>query len=184
MTKPAITKRQVKGTPLTYSELDTNFQNLRDATITLTAGGVSVVNDLNGGTTFVSDSLSISGDNTTKTITIELEQNFGPISAGNPYAPNYKDGTVQQITTASASFVVAQPTNQPVGSTITVIVTVSAAVAPATITFTGQLLNSDVSVQYHERGRTIEFVTGAGVAVIKILRTSSAYLTSVQTDFA
>jgi hypothetical protein len=33
MTKPVITKRTVKGSALTYNELDTNFQNLRDATI-------------------------------------------------------------------------------------------------------------------------------------------------------
>ena len=38
MAKPAITKRVTKGSALTYAELDTNFDNLKDATVTLTAG--------------------------------------------------------------------------------------------------------------------------------------------------
>ena len=73
MAKPAITKRAVKGTPLTYAELDTNFQNLQDATITLKAGtgGTDVVSDLNGTITLVAGSnITLSGDNTAKTVTI------------------------------------------------------------------------------------------------------------------
>jgi hypothetical protein len=77
MTKPAITKRQVKGTPLTYSELDTNFQNLRDATVTLQAGtgGTSVVSDLNGTITLVAGTgIVLSGDNTAKTVTLSTTE--------------------------------------------------------------------------------------------------------------
>ena len=49
MTKPAITNRVTKGAALTYSELDTNFTNLQNATITVTSDtGSSIVNDLNG----------------------------------------------------------------------------------------------------------------------------------------
>ena len=73
MTKPAITKREVKGLALTYSELDTNFQNLRDATVSLTAGtgGTQVVSDLNGNITLVAGTgITLSGDNTAKTLTI------------------------------------------------------------------------------------------------------------------
>lgn len=47
MAKPSITLRETKGTPLSYSELDTNFENLRDATITVSADGNSIVLDLN-----------------------------------------------------------------------------------------------------------------------------------------
>ena len=74
MTKPVIVKRGVKGSALTFTELDTNFQNLDDATITLVAGsgGVSVVNDLNGTTTFVAtDGITLTGDNTAKTIALD-----------------------------------------------------------------------------------------------------------------
>ena len=73
MAKPAITKRVTKGSALTYSELDTNFQNLADATIALTAGtgGTQVISDLNGNITLVAGTnITLTGNNTTKQITI------------------------------------------------------------------------------------------------------------------
>jgi hypothetical protein len=73
MAKPAITKRTTKGSALTYSELDTNFQNLADATVSLTAGtgGTAVTADLNGNITLVAGTnISLTGDNTAKTLTI------------------------------------------------------------------------------------------------------------------
>ena len=73
MAKPAITKRVTKGSALTYAELDTNFQNLTDATLTLTAGtaGTQVISDLNGNITLVAGTgISLAGNNTAKTITI------------------------------------------------------------------------------------------------------------------
>lgn len=73
MAKPAITKRAVKAAALTYSELDTNFQNLADATISLTAGsgGTQVTSDLNGNITLVAGTnVTLTGDNTAKTVTI------------------------------------------------------------------------------------------------------------------
>lgn len=47
MAKPAITKREVKGSVLSYAELDANFQNLADATISVNADGNLIVLDLN-----------------------------------------------------------------------------------------------------------------------------------------
>lgn len=73
MPKPSITKRSSKGSALTYTELDNNFQNLSDATVSLTAGtgGTAVTADLNGNITLVAGSnVTITGDNTAKTITI------------------------------------------------------------------------------------------------------------------
>ena len=54
MTKPVIVKRATKGTALTYTELDNNFQNLDDATITVTGDTGTITNNLN-------DSFKISG---------------------------------------------------------------------------------------------------------------------------
>lgn len=74
MTKPALTLRGTKGTPLTNDELDTNFENLRDATIGVGAGtsGVVVVSDLNGTVTLVEGTgITLTGDNTAKTIVID-----------------------------------------------------------------------------------------------------------------
>lgn len=48
MAKPSVTTRTTKGSPLSYSELDTNFENLRDATLTVTDGTNSTAIDLNG----------------------------------------------------------------------------------------------------------------------------------------
>lgn len=73
MTKPVITKRATKGSALTYDELDANFQNLDDATISLKAGssGTTVTSDLNGTITLVAGSnVTLSGNNTTKEVTI------------------------------------------------------------------------------------------------------------------
>ena len=73
MAKPSVTLRNTKGAALTYSELDTNFTNLKDATLTLTAGsgGTSVTADLNGTITIVAGTnITVSGDNSAKTITI------------------------------------------------------------------------------------------------------------------
>jgi hypothetical protein len=73
MAKPAITKRNTKAAALTYSELDTNFQNLADATLTLRAGtgGTNVTADLNGTITLVAGTnVTLTGDNSAKTITV------------------------------------------------------------------------------------------------------------------
>jgi hypothetical protein len=48
MTKPVVTLRNTKGSALTYTELDTNFSNLRDATITVSDGTNTKAIDLNG----------------------------------------------------------------------------------------------------------------------------------------
>jgi hypothetical protein len=74
MAKPSITKRNTKAAALTYSELDTNFQNLADATLTLRAGtgGTNVTADLNGTITLVAGTnVTLTGDNSAKTITVK-----------------------------------------------------------------------------------------------------------------
>ena len=73
MAKPSVTLRATKGTALTYTELDTNFTNLKDATVTLTAGsgGTAVTSDLNDTITLVAGSnVTLTGNNSAKTITI------------------------------------------------------------------------------------------------------------------
>jgi hypothetical protein len=95
MTKPVIVKRSVKGAALTFTELDTNFQNLDDATITLKAGsaGVSVASDLNGIITLVAtDGISLTGNNTTKEIAIDasLVRDTTPQLGGNLDVQTFK----------------------------------------------------------------------------------------------
>jgi hypothetical protein len=73
MVKPVITTRTTKGSALTWTEGDANLTNLQDATISIKAGtgGTSVSNELNGELTLVAGTgISLSGDNTAKTITV------------------------------------------------------------------------------------------------------------------
>ncbi len=73
LTKPVIINRVGKAVPLTFAEHDTNFANLRNATLTVKAGtgGTDVVSDLNGVITLVAGSnITVTGDNTAKTVTI------------------------------------------------------------------------------------------------------------------
>lgn len=63
MAKPSITKRVDKAAALTYAELDANFQNLADATISIDADGNVIVLDLNDTVTLTP------GDNVTFSVT-------------------------------------------------------------------------------------------------------------------
>jgi hypothetical protein len=84
MTKPVIVTRAGKGSALTWTEGDANFTNLQDATFTLVAGtgGTSVVSDLNGSVTLVAGTnVTLSGDNTAKTVTINATGGGGGLTA-------------------------------------------------------------------------------------------------------
>ena len=80
MAKPNITTRATKGSALTWTEGDQNLENLRDATISIKAdtAGTSVVSDLNGEITLVAGTnVTLTGDNTAKTITIDAAGGSG-----------------------------------------------------------------------------------------------------------
>lgn len=87
MVKPVIIKRNVKGAALTFSELDTNFQNLDDATISIAVqGGDTVVNDLNDTTTFVAtDGIAITATASSQSIAFDASviQDTTPQLGGN-----------------------------------------------------------------------------------------------------
>ena len=102
MVKPVITTRTTKGSALTWTEGDTNLENLRDATVTIKAdtGGTDVVSDLNGTVTLVAGTnISISGDNTAKTVTITNTQTAGATTL---------DGLSDVVITAAATGEVLQ----------------------------------------------------------------------------
>lgn len=72
MAKPSITKRVTKGSALTYAELDTNFQNLTDATVTLrvpgTGGRIAKVVTVVGTPTISAGSFKFGGASLSKDI--------------------------------------------------------------------------------------------------------------------
>ena len=85
MAKPAITKRAVKAAALTYAELDTNFQNIIDATVTMSGDSGSKIIEqidsftISGGTGLTS---SVSGS----TLTLNLDNTA--VSAGSYTSAN------------------------------------------------------------------------------------------------
>jgi len=136
MAKPAITKRAVKAAALTYTELDTNFQNLADATTTLKAGtgGTNVTADLNGTITVVAGAgITLTGDNTAKTITI-TNSSLGANSFGKIVVAGQSD--VDADTTADTLTLVAGSnvtlTTNATTDTITIAATVTGLTNPLT----------------------------------------------------
>lgn len=134
MAKPAITKRTTKGSALTYSELDTNFQNLADATLTLTGGSTAVTADLNGNITLVAGTgITITGNDTAKTVTItnaSLGANaFGKIVVAGQSDVD-ADSTGDTLTLAAGSNI-AITTNAST-DTVTIAATVTGLTNPLT----------------------------------------------------
>jgi hypothetical protein len=101
MAKPAITKRVTKAAALTYAELDTNFQNLADATVTLTGGSTAVTADLNGTITLVAGTnVTITGNNGSKEITISATSGGGGGSMSG-FTVSGDTGSAQSIVDAN-----------------------------------------------------------------------------------
>jgi hypothetical protein len=94
MVKPVIVKRLTKGSHLTFTELDANFQNLDDATVSIAVSGSdTIVNNLNDTTTFVEqDGINITAIASSKTIQFDasLLQDSSPQLGGNLDVQTYK----------------------------------------------------------------------------------------------
>jgi hypothetical protein len=104
MAKPSITKRITKTAALTYSELDANFQNLADATLTVKAGtgGTNVTADLNGTITLVAGTnITLTGDNSAKTVTIT--SSGGGTGLTNPLTADLNVGSYAIISSSNGN---------------------------------------------------------------------------------
>ena len=78
MAKPTIVTRASKGSALTWTEGDTNLENLRDATIGITDGTTSGTLDLNDTLTFTAGSnVTLSYNSTSKALTINASGGSG-----------------------------------------------------------------------------------------------------------
>ena len=192
MTKPAITKRSVKGSPLTYSELDTNFDNLRDATVSLKAGttGVTVSSDLNGTITLVAGSgISLTGDNTAKTVTIVNTGAGGSYynagtSGASSWTPAYSNGTVQKITITTGTSTVNAPTGMTAGDELILLIVIQSITSNATLTLSGMKINDNSNSGYFlSENSSLFFPTGDGNLQLRIIYDGSQYWTTMTTHY-
>jgi hypothetical protein len=155
MAKPAITLRASKGTALTYTELDTNFTNIKDATITVAAdSGANQTLDLN-------DTLTISGGtgltsvaSATDTVTLNLDNTaVTPASYTNANITVDQQGRITSASNgsgASTTFTAAGDTgsSQTISNTDTLTISGGvglSSVASATDTITINLDNTAVT---------------------------------------
>jgi hypothetical protein len=101
MAKPAITLRSTKGAALTYEELDANFSNIKDATVSITGGSTAVTADLNGTITLVAGTnVTITGNNGSKEITISATSGGGGGSMSG-FTVSGDSGSAQSIVDAN-----------------------------------------------------------------------------------
>jgi starvation-inducible outer membrane lipoprotein len=101
MAKPTITTRAGKGAALTYTELDTNFTNIKDATISITGGSTAVSAELNGNISLVAGTnVTITGNNTSKEITISATSGGGGGTMSG-FTISGDSGSAQSITDAN-----------------------------------------------------------------------------------
>jgi hypothetical protein len=88
MTKPVIVTRAGKGAPLTSTEGDSNFNNLKNATFGVLANGITVTNELNSSFEIEAGTgITVVGNDTTKKVTITnsklLSSETSPALGGN-----------------------------------------------------------------------------------------------------
>ncbi len=89
MTKPAVTLRNTKAAALTYAELDTNFENLRDATITVSDGTNSKALNLNDTLEFTAAGTVTIGVNASTGVVTITGTGAGTVNSGAANALAY-----------------------------------------------------------------------------------------------
>ena len=153
----------MKTAALTYAELDTNFQNLADATLSITAGsgGTQVTSDLNGNITLVAGTnVTFTGNNTTKQITInanEAQQVFSTIAVAGQ-SNIVADSTSDTLTIVAGSNITI--TTNASTDTLTIAATAGSQNVFSTVVAGGTNLNADSTTD------TLTLANGTGISIV------------------
>jgi hypothetical protein len=166
MAKPAITKRAVKAAALTYAELDTNFQNIVDSTISVAGdSGTTQALDLND-TITVAGGVGLTSVMTTDTVTINLDNTA--VTAGSYTNANITVDAQGRITLAAngtaggntfSTIAVAGQSNVVADSTTDTLTLI----AGSNITLTTNATNDSITFTAADSGLTSNAIT-IGVA--------------------
>lgn len=159
MAKPEITFRNTLGSALTFTQLDTNFQNLRDATISVSDGSDTITLDLNDTLNITAGAnISFGINPTTKTLTItasEEQQIFQIIDTDSGTAT--ADSTSDILTISGQTGISTSATGDTIGIDLD-----DTAVTPGTYEF--------ATITVDQQGRitsanSVELVAGDSISL-------------------